>query len=43
MIETDAPNHWQQIVTFGDGERLLINNTGLDAPSTRSCGDHSGE
>ncbi|MBD2564675.1 MULTISPECIES: hypothetical protein [Nostoc] len=32
-IEADAPNHWQQIVTFADGERLLINNTDLDAPS----------
>nr|WP_318780356.1 hypothetical protein [Atlanticothrix silvestris] len=33
MIEADAPNHWQQIVTFADGEKLLINNTDLDAPS----------
>nr|WP_292875722.1 hypothetical protein [Nostoc sp. NMS1] len=33
MIEADAPNRWQQIVTFADGERLLINNTDLDAPS----------
>ncbi len=33
MIEADAPNRWQQIVTFPDGERLLINNTDLDAPS----------
>ncbi|MEH1912779.1 hypothetical protein [Nostoc sp.] len=32
-IEADAPNRWQQIVTFADGERLLINNTDLDAPS----------
>ncbi|MCC5654748.1 ELKS/Rab6-interacting/CAST family protein [Nostoc sp. XA013] len=32
-IEADAPNHWQQIVTFVDGERLLINNTDLDAAS----------
>ncbi|MEH1865226.1 MAG: hypothetical protein V7K69_09460 [Nostoc sp.] len=32
-IEADAPNHWQQIVTFTDGERLLINNADLDAPS----------
>ncbi|QLE53901.1 hypothetical protein FD724_39005 (plasmid) [Nostoc sp. C057] len=32
-IEADAPNRWQQIVTFPDGERLLINNTDLDAPS----------
>ncbi|OYD99871.1 hypothetical protein [Nostoc sp. 'Peltigera membranacea cyanobiont' 232] len=33
VIEADAPNHWQQIVTFADGERLLINNADLDAPS----------
>ncbi|MEJ6485250.1 hypothetical protein N0Y54_28725 [Nostoc punctiforme UO1] len=33
VIEADAPNHWQQIVTFSDGERLLINNGDLDAPS----------
>ena len=32
-IKADAPNHWQQIVTFADGERLLINNADLDAPS----------
>ncbi|WP_392530113.1 hypothetical protein [Nostoc sp. C117] len=32
-IEADAPNHWQQIVTFADGEKLLINNADLDAPS----------
>ncbi|MFS0519847.1 hypothetical protein ACEYW6_34825 [Nostoc sp. UIC 10607] len=33
VIEASAPNRWQQIVTFADGERLLINNTDLDAPS----------
>nr|WP_223278516.1 hypothetical protein [Nostoc sp. 'Peltigera membranacea cyanobiont' 232] len=33
VIEADAPNRWQQIVTFADGERLLINNADLDAPS----------
>nr|WP_225892619.1 ELKS/Rab6-interacting/CAST family protein [Nostoc sphaeroides] len=33
MIEADPPNHWQQIVTFADGERLLINNADLDAAS----------
>ena len=33
MIEADSPNHWQQIVTFADGERLLINNADLDAHS----------
>jgi hypothetical protein len=26
----DAPNNSQQIVTFADGERLLVNNTDLD-------------
>jgi hypothetical protein len=34
-IEADAPNHWQQIVTFADGERLLINNADLDAASVQ--------
>ncbi|MHC5915341.1 MAG: hypothetical protein ACYTXE_31090 [Nostoc sp.] len=33
VIEADAPNNYQQIVTFVDGERLLINNADLDAPS----------
>jgi myosin heavy subunit len=33
VIETDAPNVWQQIVTFADGEKVLVNNTDLDAPS----------
>nr|WP_242055512.1 hypothetical protein [Nostoc flagelliforme] len=32
-IEADAPNRWQQIVTFADGERLSINNADLDAAS----------
>ncbi|MBW4428676.1 MAG: hypothetical protein KME50_30680 [Nostoc desertorum CM1-VF14] len=32
-ISADAPNRWQQIVTFADGERLLINNADLDAHS----------
>ncbi|MCC5614787.1 hypothetical protein LC605_06815 [Nostoc sp. CHAB 5836] len=31
-IEADAANRWQQIVTISDGERLLVNNTDLDAP-----------
>ena len=34
-IQADAPNRWQQIVTFADGERLLINNTDLDAASVQ--------
>jgi predicted RNase H-like nuclease (RuvC/YqgF family) len=33
VIEALAPNHWQQIVTFADGEKLLINNADLDASS----------
>lgn len=33
VIEADAPNNYQQIVTFADGERMLINNADLDAPS----------
>ncbi|MHC5826957.1 MAG: hypothetical protein ACYT04_66580, partial [Nostoc sp.] len=31
VIEASAPNNSQQIVTFADGERLLVNNTDLDA------------
>ncbi|MCC5654128.1 hypothetical protein LC609_30985 [Nostoc sp. XA013] len=30
VICADAPNNLQQIVTFADGERLLVNNTDLD-------------
>ncbi|MBW4689956.1 MAG: hypothetical protein KME40_33955 [Komarekiella atlantica HA4396-MV6] len=33
VIEASAPNVWQQIVTFADGEKLLIKNEDLDAPS----------
>jgi len=33
IIEADPPNHWQQIVTFADGSRELVNNNDLDAPS----------
>ncbi|MBW4426962.1 MAG: hypothetical protein KME50_21575 [Nostoc desertorum CM1-VF14] len=29
VIEASAPNNYQQIVTFSDGERLLINNADL--------------
>ncbi|MBD2504670.1 OmpH family outer membrane protein [Anabaena azotica] len=32
-IEADPPNYWQQIVTFADGSRELVNNADLDAPS----------
>ncbi|MCC5664838.1 hypothetical protein LC653_13140 [Nostoc sp. CHAB 5784] len=31
VICAEAPNTSQQIVTFSDGERLLVNNTDLDA------------
>ncbi|MHC5916764.1 MAG: hypothetical protein ACYTXE_38610, partial [Nostoc sp.] len=30
VIEADAPNTSQQIVTFSDGERLLVNNADLN-------------
>lgn len=30
VIEADAPNNYQQIVSFPDGERLLINNSDLN-------------
>ena len=30
VIEASAPNNSQQIVTFADGERLLVNNTDFD-------------
>ncbi|MFN6565264.1 MAG: hypothetical protein RMY28_036430 [Nostoc sp. ChiSLP01] len=30
-IEADPPNYWQQIVTFVDGSRELVNKTDLDA------------
>ncbi|WP_341532115.1 hypothetical protein WKK05_39805 (plasmid) [Nostoc sp. UHCC 0302] len=29
VIEADPPNNYQQIVTFSDGERLLVNNADL--------------
>ncbi|BAY41501.1 hypothetical protein NIES2111_58970 (plasmid) [Nostoc sp. NIES-2111] len=32
-IEADPPNHWQQIVTFADGSKELVNNADLDAKS----------
>lgn len=32
-IEADPPNYWQQIVTFADGSRQLVNNADLDASS----------
>ncbi|WP_341530003.1 hypothetical protein WKK05_12235 [Nostoc sp. UHCC 0302] len=33
MIEAEAPNDSQQIVTFSDGEKLLVNNADLDVSS----------
>ncbi|HEY9799150.1 MAG TPA: hypothetical protein V6D25_02235, partial [Leptolyngbyaceae cyanobacterium] len=33
-VEADPPNPSQQIVTFADGERELINNTDLDIPTS---------
>ncbi|WP_193200210.1 hypothetical protein [Nostoc sp. MG11] len=33
VISADAPNHWRQIVTFPNGEKLLVNNEDLDAAS----------
>ncbi len=39
VIEASAPNNYQQIVTFADGERLLINNADLnDAIVSESSG-----
>ncbi|WP_414573532.1 hypothetical protein [Nostoc sp. CCY 9925] len=32
-IEADPPNYWQQIVTFADGSKELVNNADLDASS----------
>ncbi|MBD2253382.1 hypothetical protein [Nostoc parmelioides] len=32
-IEADPPNYWQQIVTFADGSKELVNNNDLDAKS----------
>ncbi|MBN3872445.1 hypothetical protein [Nostoc sp. JL33] len=42
VIEADAPNHWQQIVTFADGERLLINNTDLTGLNDAIVSESSG-
>lgn len=36
IIEADPPNNYQQIVTFPDGEKVLINNADLDIPSVKS-------
>ncbi|MEH2039195.1 hypothetical protein [Nostoc sp.] len=42
VIEADAPNHWQQIVTFADGERLLINNADLTGLNDAIVSESSG-
>ncbi|MBN3911471.1 MAG: hypothetical protein HWQ35_34540 [Nostoc sp. NMS1] len=42
VIEADAPNRWQQIVTFSDGERLLINNTDLTGLNDAIVSESSG-
>jgi hypothetical protein len=41
VIETDSPNHWQQIVTLTDGEKLLVNNADLDGLSVPSSGERT--
>ncbi|QSJ14841.1 hypothetical protein JYQ62_23500 [Nostoc sp. UHCC 0702] len=33
VIESDPPNHWQQLLTLEDGSKILVNNNDLDAPS----------
>ncbi|WP_375494424.1 hypothetical protein [uncultured Nostoc sp.] len=42
VIEADAPNNYQQIVTFSDGERLLINNTDLTGLNDAIVSESSG-
>lgn len=41
-IEADAPNNYQQIVTFSDGERLLINNADLTGLNDAIVSESSG-
>ncbi|MBW4458241.1 MAG: hypothetical protein KME55_39735 [Nostoc indistinguendum CM1-VF10] len=41
-IEADAPNNYQQIVTFRDGERLLINNADLTGLNDAIVSESSG-
>jgi hypothetical protein len=50
VIEADAPNNYQQIVTFSDGEKLLVNNADLTnlndtilLESSDACGNPCGE
>lgn len=42
MIEASAPNNYQQIVTFSDGERLLINNADLTGLNDAIVSESSG-
>ncbi|WP_225912850.1 hypothetical protein [Nostoc flagelliforme] len=42
MIEASAPNNYQQIVTFADGERLLINNADLTGLNDAIVSESSG-
>ncbi|MEH2172771.1 MAG: hypothetical protein V7K45_07845 [Nostoc sp.] len=42
MIEADAPNNYQQIVTFSDGERLLVNNSDLASLNDAIVSESSG-
>ncbi|MCC5659888.1 hypothetical protein LC608_23505 [Nostoc sp. XA010] len=42
VIEADAPNNYQEIVTFSDGERLLINNADLTGLNDAIVSESSG-
>ena len=42
VIESDAPNNYQQIVTFSDGEKLLINNVDLTGLNDAIVSESSG-
>lgn len=42
VIEASAPNNYQQIVTFADGERLLINNADLTGLNDAIVSESSG-
>ncbi|ACC85180.1 hypothetical protein [Nostoc punctiforme] len=42
VIEADAPNNYQQIVTFSDGERLLVNNSDLAGLNDAIVSESSG-
>lgn len=42
VIEADAPNNYQEIATFSDGERLLINNADLTGLNDAIVSESSG-